>query len=77
MSDKTLRLQAREAIRSKRIPDRRLERMWRGAAASEHCTICCSPVGGLGLDLEFARGSGATRYPVHIDCFEAWKLECE
>jgi len=52
MSDETLRLQAREAIRNKRIPDRRPERMWGGAAGSDHCTICGSRVGDLGLDLE-------------------------
>ena len=77
MSDETLRLQAREAIRNKRIPDRHPERMWGGAAGGDHCTICGSPIGDLGLDLEFVRGNGAVRYPVHIDCFAAWKLECE
>jgi hypothetical protein len=77
MSDETLRVQARDAIRAKRIPDQHPRRMWRGAADREQCTICGSPVGGLGLDLEFVRESGAVRYPVHVDCFAAWELECD
>lgn len=77
MSDENLRLRAREAIRSNRIPARLPERMWGGAAETADCKICRSPVGGLGLDLEFDRGDGVVRYPVHVDCFAAWKLECE
>jgi hypothetical protein len=76
MSDQTLRLLAREAIRSARIPDQRPERMWGGPGNDDHCTICNGAVGELGLDLEFARVDGAVKYPVHIDCFAAWKLEC-
>ena len=77
MSDETLRLRAREAIRSKRIPESRPEAMWRGPGGNDRCTICGAPVGGLALDLEFAYGKDAVRYPVHVDCFAAWELECE
>jgi hypothetical protein len=77
MSDQTLRLLAREAIQSARIPDRRPERMWEGAGHDDHCTICNGAVGELGLDLEFAHVDGAVKYPVHIDCFAAWELECK
>ena len=77
MSDETLRLRAREAIRSKRVPDRHPERIWSGRAETDKCTICSAPVGGLGLDLEYAGGERTVCYSVHVDCFAAWELECE
>ena len=76
MSDETLRLRAREAIRSGRIPQGRPQRMWGGPGAGDHCAICGGPVGELGLDLEFSDGGVAT-FPVHIDCFAAWESECQ
>ena len=77
MSDETLRLRAREAIRNGRIPKGHPQRMWGGpGGAGDHCAICSAPVGGLGLDLEFSDG-GAAKFPVHIDCFAAWESECQ
>jgi hypothetical protein len=75
MSDDTLRLRAREAIRSGRIPNRRPERMWGGPGVADHCTICSRPVGELGLDLEFVHDDSTATYPVHIDCFAVWESE--
>jgi hypothetical protein len=77
MSDDDLRLRARQAIRSKRIPNRHPERIWGSPADGDICAICSSSVGGLALGLEFARGKRAARYSVHIDCFAAWKLESD
>jgi hypothetical protein len=78
MSDESLRLLARQAIRNGRIPNRHPERMWGGQGGrGGNCAICDCEVGELGLDLEFNGADGAVEYPAHIDCFAAWKLECQ
>ena len=77
MSDETLRLQSREAIRKGRIPKGHPQRMWRRSGSGHHCTICNGSVGELGVDLEFASHDGGGRFPVHIDCFAAWEAECQ
>ena len=77
MSDETLRLQAREAIRNGRIPKRHPQRMWRRSGIADHCAICNGSVRELGVDLEFFREDGGGKFPVHIDCFGAWESECQ
>jgi hypothetical protein len=74
MTNEDLRQRAREAIRGGRIPTGRPERMWGGPGGGDTCTICSQPVGELGIDLEFARDG---KYPVHVDCYAAWRVECE
>ena len=76
MSDETLRLQAREAIRNGRIPKSHPQRMWRRAGIGDHCAICSGSVSELGLDLEFFSDGGG-KFPIHIDCFAAWEFECQ
>jgi hypothetical protein len=77
MSDERLRLLAREAIRNGRIPRTRPERMWGGSGQDNLCTICDGAVDQLGLDLEFSSKDGAVEYPVHVDCYAAWQVECQ
>jgi hypothetical protein len=77
----TLRLNAREAIRAGKLPNRGAERMWGGPGFGACCAVCGQPVkrDELGFELDFRRDHdvpdvvGNTH--VHVRCFEAWEVE--
>jgi hypothetical protein len=78
--ERMVREKAREVIRSGKLPDRRPDRMWGGAAARADCAICGAPLrpDEVEFEIEFVRngeGSGADRYHLHTRCFAAWELE--
>jgi hypothetical protein len=80
--DFILRQQAREALRSGRLPRARPESVWAGPGSGASCAICGKRVKGdqLGFELDFYRG-GKTDAPitshVHYPCFTAWEFECQ
>ena len=81
MSDETrLRKQAREAIRTGGLPNRRPDRMWGGPGNGTTCVIC----GGVltrdetAFEIEFAcplEGGPSLGHHFHVRCFAAWELE--
>ena len=81
-NESTLRLQAREAIRAGKLPNRRAERMWGGPGFGAACRVCDRPVerDELGFELEFEQDGGAPcpgEHHVHIRCFAAWEFELQ
>jgi hypothetical protein len=75
--DGPLREQAREAIRARKLPERRPNRTWGGPGLGAQCAICDAPVkpDQVEVELEFAPGSSADNYHVHARCFVAWEAE--
>jgi hypothetical protein len=80
MDESELRAKAREAIRSRRLPNRAPERMWGGPGVGASCVICDTPVkrDEVEFELEFAPDGGdpdPRNYHVHVRCFAAWEFE--
>jgi hypothetical protein len=77
--EKLLRVKAREAMESGRIPGRRPERMWGGKGSGVCCAVCDLPVrrDEIGFDLEFLGqgNSSSNNYALHIRCLAAWEFE--
>ena len=76
----SLRKEAREAIRTGKLPDAPPDRMWGGPAGGADCTICGAPVppDQMEFEIEFAHHgdrAGPDRHHLHVQCFEAWELE--
>jgi hypothetical protein len=81
MNDESaLRKRAREAMKLRRLPQRRPDKMWGGPGTGATCSVCGEPIRGdeMGFDLEFAdvdgRGSVGSHH-THIRCFAAWEFE--
>ena len=80
MDESTLRLKAREAIRTQKIPNRTPDRMWGGPGSDAACAICGHPVvrDEMGFEVEFARAGepgDKVSLALHLKCFSAWDLE--
>lgn len=44
MSETTLRIRAREALRTGRLPNARPEAIWGGPGSGDSCAICAEPI---------------------------------
>jgi hypothetical protein len=75
MSNETiLRAKVRELVRAGKLPNRRPDRVWGGAAFAEReCMLCGASVkqDELALELEFTRDNdgGVTNPCLHVRCF--------
>ena len=77
-----LREQAREAIRSGRLPVTKPDRTFGGQGSDVTCPVCGNPVKreDLELEIEFNRHGvtpGLDRYHLHVRCrcYAAWEFE--
>lgn len=75
-----LREQAKEAIRSGRLPTRLQDRMWGGPGLGARCPVCELTVtkDQLEMQIEFGRNGsdpGIDTYHLHVRCFAAWEFE--
>lgn len=81
MSDeRTLREQARRALKAGKLPNRRPNQTWGGPGVGHPCSICRSPItrDELELEVEFAPtdvDTGPRTHHVHVRCFAAWESE--
>ena len=81
-SDEThLREQARKAIRTGKLPNRRPDGTWGGPGIGVPCTICGAPVEHheVELEIEFTDtgDQSPSKHHVHIRCFALWESERE
>ena len=77
-----LRGQAREAIKTGRMPARSADRTWGGPGVGALCSVCNLPVrhSVMEMQIEFGRAgepTGIETYHVHVRCFAAWEFERE
>ena len=75
-----LREKAREAIRSRKLPIAKPDRMFGGQGSAATCAICGDAVRGdeVEIEIEFNRHGvtpGLDRYHLHQRCFTAWEFE--
>ena len=75
-----LREQAREVIKSGKLPSRNPDRTWGGPGVGATCSVCEKPVtkDQLEFEVQFARDGdnpGLDKFHVHIRCFAAWEFE--
>ena len=75
-----LREQAREAVRTGRLPARQQDRTWGGPGARLPCAVCgeAIPQDEMEIEIEFVRDGAAPdldKYHVHPRCLAAWELE--
>lgn len=81
MSNKgMLRDRVREAIRTRKLPDRSPERTWGGPGSGTCCAICDEQLrpDEVEFELEFATGDngiGGENCHVHVCCFSAWERQ--
>lgn len=78
--DSTLRMKARHAIRTGRLPNHRPDRMWGGPGDGTCCAVCGKPLMNdeIGLELQFTREgtpSHTAGQQLHLQCFKAWEHE--
>lgn len=79
--DDPLRIRARTAIESGRMPTRHPARSWAGKGSGGSCLLCSGVItpDDVEIELEFVDAS-PTVAPltcrVHSRCFTAWELEC-
>lgn len=77
----SLRAEAREAIRTGRLPNRRPDRIWGGPGIGARCAVCGEPVthDQFESEIQFALEGGAEarldRFHLHVRCFAAWEFE--
>jgi hypothetical protein len=75
-----LRAQAREAVKSGKLPARNPDRTWGGPGIGAPCAVCGKPVTKeeVEFQLEFAH-DGTTpdldKYHLHLRCLAAWEFE--
>ena len=70
---------AKDAIRSRRLPNRRPSRMWGGTGDGTACTVCRMPISpkALGYEVEFGdEDRGSAIHHFHMPCYSAWEAEC-
>jgi hypothetical protein len=74
-----LREHARAAIREKRLPTRRPDRIWGGHGTGTTCTVCHEGISAdenqLEIEFDHVGGPGLVRFYIHPRCFAAWELE--
>ena len=75
-----LREQAREAVRTGKLPARAPDRIWGGPGIGASCAVCSKPVTRheMEFEIEFAHDADYPRldtFHVHIRCFAAWEFE--
>lgn len=75
-----LREQAREAMRTGRLPARPADRTSGGPGVGALCSVCNLTVRNsvMEMQIEFAREGepgGVDTYHVHVRCFTAWEFE--
>ena len=77
--DPILQEQAREAIRSGRLPSRHPERTLGGPGSGEACAVCGERIMRrmTELELQFTHDgiSEPDRFRLHHQCFTAWETE--
>jgi hypothetical protein len=77
--ERILREQAREAMKTGRLPARPADRTSGGPGVGALCSVCNLPVrkSVREMHIEFARTGepGVDTYHVHLRCFAAWELE--
>jgi len=73
---------ARTAIRRRKLPSRRLDRMWSGPGVGAACTMCGEPIAQdqFECEIQFAhdRTSPIRRidtFRLHLRCLAAWEFE--
>ena len=75
-----LREEAREAIRSGKLPTRAPNRTFGGIGTGKTCAVCGEVLTAqqMEFEIEFNRlgdGSGTDHYFLHPRCFAAWEFE--
>ena len=75
-----LREQARDAIRTGKLPNRAPDRTWGGPGVGAPCSVYRLPVrkDEKEMEIQFARDGGdpgLDKFHVHIRCFAAWEFE--
>jgi len=75
-----LRQQAREAVRSGKIPAHRQDRTWGGPGVGAPCAVCGKPVAKTEMELEIQFShdgdtTGLDKFHLHVRCFAAWEFE--
>ena len=75
-----LREQAREAVRTGKLPARPQDRTWGGPGVGATCAVCGKPVtkDEMELEVQFARDGanpGLDKFHLHVRCFAAWEFE--
>jgi hypothetical protein len=80
MQDETcLREQAREAVKSGKIPDRAHDRFWGGSGVGIECTVCGRPITTEEMEFKIQfglmDGGELEAFHVHVRCFAAWEFE--
>ena len=78
--ERILREQAREAMKTGRLPTRPADRTSGGPGVGALCSVCNLPVRNsvMEMHIEFARKgepAGVDTYHVHLRCFAAWEFE--
>jgi hypothetical protein len=74
MDEQTLRREARNRIRSGKLPAEEPTRTWAGPGAGGPCALCDRPItkADTEFELEF---TGRTDYRFHALCHALWQLE--
>ena len=75
-----LRGQAREAVRTGKLPGRPQDRTWGGPGVGAPCSVCGNPVAKdeMELQVEFRYDGdtpGLSKFHLHVRCFAAWEFE--
>jgi hypothetical protein len=75
-----LREQAREVVRTGKLPGRPQDRTWGGPGVGASCAVCDKPVSRYETELEiqFAHNGdnpGLDKFRLHVRCFAAWEFE--
>jgi hypothetical protein len=75
-----VREQAREAIKSGKLPSQTPNRTWGGPGIGAECSVCGRPVtkAELESEIQFARDGdnpGPDKFHLHVRCFAAWEFE--
>ena len=75
-----LREQAREAIRSGKLPSRRSDRMFGAPGSGRPCVVCGKRLtrAEMAVELQFNRRDGTPgfdQYHFHHRCYVAWEFE--
>lgn len=77
-----LREQAREAMKTGRLPARPADRTSRGPGAGALCSVCNVPIRKSVMEMQVecaqeGEPAGVDTYHVHVRCFAAWEFERE
>ena len=80
IDDGTLKMKARQAVQTGKLPNRRPICMWGGNGFGACCPICDSAVKPEEVEYEVqfdeVDGSAAPHgYHIHVRCYAAWELE--